>query len=78
MVVYGVYHHVSRGHLDRYCDEFAFRYENRKVSDAERANRLVMGAEGKRLTYNNQLQLSKAFKEKWRKNRKPTQLKLGL
>ena len=26
--VNGVYHHVSRGHLARYCDEFAFRYEN--------------------------------------------------
>ena len=30
--VNGVYHHVSRGHLGRYCDEFAFRYDNRKVS----------------------------------------------
>jgi len=47
----GVYHHVGRGHLNRYCDEFAFRYENRKVSDAVRAGKLVMGAEGKRLTY---------------------------
>jgi len=49
--VNGVYHHVSRGHLARYCDEFAFRYENRKVSDGERAKRLVLNAEGKRLTY---------------------------
>jgi transposase-like protein len=47
----GVYHHVSRGHLARYCDEFSFRYENRKVSDGQRANLLVEGAEGKRLTY---------------------------
>ena len=29
----GTFHHVSRGHLDRYCDEFAFRYENRKATD---------------------------------------------
>lgn len=49
--VNGVYHHVSRGHLARYCDEFAFRYENRKVSDGQRAAKLVLGAEGKRLTY---------------------------
>jgi hypothetical protein len=49
--VNGVYHHVSRGHLARYCDEFAFRYENRKVSDGQRAKLLVSGAEGKRLTY---------------------------
>lgn len=47
----GVYHHVGRGHLNRYCDEFAFRYENRKVSDGERSRMLVIGAEGKRLTY---------------------------
>ncbi len=49
--VNGVYHHVSRGHLQRYCDEFAFRYENRKISDGARAKLLVAGAEGKRLTY---------------------------
>ena len=49
--VNGVYHHVSRGHLGRYVDEFSFRYEHRKVSDAERAALLVNGADGKRLTY---------------------------
>jgi hypothetical protein len=47
----GTFHHVSRGHLVRYCDEFAFRYENRKVSDGQRANMVVAGAEGKHLTY---------------------------
>jgi transposase-like protein len=47
----GSFHHVSQGHLHRYCDEFAFRYENRKVSDGARAAMLVTGAEGKRLTY---------------------------
>jgi transposase-like protein len=47
----GVYHHVSRGHLHRYCDEFAFRYELRKIEDGTRAAVLVEGAEGKRLTY---------------------------
>jgi hypothetical protein len=29
----GVYHHVGKGHLSKYCDEFAFRYDARKVSD---------------------------------------------
>ena len=47
----GVYHHVGRGHLNRYCDEFSFRYEHRKVSDGARAAKLVVGAEGKRLMY---------------------------
>jgi transposase-like protein len=49
--VNGTFHHVSKGHLHRYCDEFAFRYENRKTSDGQRAKLLVVGAEGKRLTY---------------------------
>ena len=49
--VNGIYHHVSREHLARYCDEFAFRYENRKASDSDRAKMLVAKAEGKRLTY---------------------------
>jgi transposase-like protein len=49
--VTGVYHHVGRGHLNRYCDEFSFRYEHRKISDGTRASLIVSGAEGKRLTY---------------------------
>jgi transposase-like protein len=49
--IHGVYHHVGRGHLNRYCDEFAFRYENRKVDDGTRASMLVKGGDGKRLTY---------------------------
>jgi len=49
--VNGAYHHVSRGHLGRYCDEFAFLYENRKASDSDRTKLLVAGAEGRRLTY---------------------------
>lgn len=47
----GVFHHVSRGHLHRYCDEFSFRYSHREMSDGERAALLVMKAEGRRLTY---------------------------
>lgn len=47
----GVYHHVGKGHLAKYCDEFSFRYDARKVTDAARAELLVWGAEGKRLTY---------------------------
>ena len=47
----GVYHHVDKGHLQRYLSEFDFRYNHRKVSDDVRASFLVTGAEGKRLTY---------------------------
>jgi hypothetical protein len=41
--------------LHRYLAEFDFRYSNRSklgVNDAERAERAVKGAEGKRLMYN--------------------------
>jgi transposase-like protein len=51
----GVYHSISEAHLHRYLAEFDFRYNNRSklgVEDAERAAKAVMGAEGKRLTYN--------------------------
>jgi transposase-like protein len=50
----GSFHHVSKGHLHRYVDEFAFRYNHRTalgVSDGQRAAAIVRGAEGKRLTY---------------------------
>ncbi len=47
----GVYHHVSEAHLHRYCAEFDFRYNARKVTDAERTALAMRGIEGKRLTY---------------------------
>jgi len=47
----GTYHHVSPRHLHRYLDEFNFRYNARKDSDAERAFLALTKAEGKRLQY---------------------------
>lgn len=50
----GVYHFCDEKHLQRYLNEFAFRYSNRAalgVSDGERAARALKGIEGKRLTY---------------------------
>ncbi len=49
--VVGTFHHVSEQHLDRYVDEFAFRYNHRKETDAERTRKAIEGTEGKRLTY---------------------------
>lgn len=52
--IMGTFHHVSKGHLHRYCDEFSFRYNNRiavGVNDEQRAKNLVTAAEGKRLTF---------------------------
>jgi transposase-like protein len=50
----GVYHFCGEQHLQRYLDEFSFRYSNRAgvgVSDKERAALAIKGAIGKRLTY---------------------------
>jgi transposase-like protein len=47
----GVYHHVSRQHLNRYLSEFDFRYNSREVSDPERSQLAIKGADGKRLMY---------------------------
>jgi transposase-like protein len=52
--IIGTYHHVSKEHLQRYCDEFDFRFSNRKalgVDDVTRADRLLKAVVGKRLTY---------------------------
>jgi transposase-like protein len=50
----GVYQHCGKQHLHRYLAEFDFRYSNRVAlgcDDAERADRLLSGIIGKRLTY---------------------------
>jgi transposase-like protein len=52
--IYGVYQHVSEAHLKRYLCEFDFRYSNRiklGIDDVQRADLVVVGARGKRLTY---------------------------
>jgi transposase-like protein len=50
----GVYQHCSEKHLHRYLAEFDFRYSNRVamgVNDVARAERMIKGIVGKRLTY---------------------------
>jgi transposase-like protein len=49
--VHGSFHHVSKRHLHRYCNEFSFRWERRKAKDGERTEAAVKAAEGKRLAY---------------------------
>jgi transposase-like protein len=47
--IHGTFHHVSKHHLHRYCDEFSFRWNGRKLTDTARRDAAVCGAEGKRL-----------------------------
>jgi transposase-like protein len=50
----GIYQFCAEKHLHRYLAEFDFRYSNREATgcnDADRADRLLRGIVGKRLTY---------------------------
>ncbi len=50
----GVYQHMGEAHLHRYLAEFDFRRNNRErlgIDDKTRADRALVGAKGKRLTY---------------------------
>jgi len=49
----GIYQHCGKQHLHRYMAEFDFRYSNRAAKDIDdtmRAQAILRGAEGKRLT----------------------------
>jgi transposase-like protein len=49
--LHGTFHHLSKEHLQRYCDEFAFRWNHRSNSDGDRTIAALRTAEGKRLRY---------------------------
>lgn len=48
---YGVFHHFGKQHLQRYCDEFSFRWNHRKSSDSARRDAALGMTAGKRLMY---------------------------
>ena len=48
--IYGIYHQVSPKHLQRYCDEFGYRYNTRDIKDTARFEFTVRNSEG-RLKY---------------------------
>ncbi len=49
--IHGSYHHVSKKHLQRYGDEFAFRWSQREVTDKERTESALRQVIGRRLPY---------------------------
>lgn len=55
--IYGTYHHVGKPYLQQYLNEFDFRYNNRRISDAERMETAARACEGKRLTLRKPLAL---------------------
>lgn len=47
--IHGTFPHCGKQHLHRHADEFAYRWNYRKVSDAERTEAALRQAPGKRL-----------------------------
>ena len=48
--IFGIYHYVSAKHLNRYVDEFSYRYNTRELHDKDRFVSSLESVEG-RLTY---------------------------
>ncbi len=49
--LFGIYHHVDAGYLGCYLSEFDFRFNRRKITDAERFAALVAQVSGKRVLW---------------------------
>ena len=49
--VVGTFHHLSKHHMHRYCDEFSFRWNTRKWKDVDAMALVIKNTDGKSLQY---------------------------
>ena len=49
--IIGTFHFVSHKHLQRYCDEFAYKHNNKSISHTERFANTLKNATNTKLTY---------------------------
>lgn len=49
--IIGIYHNVSLKHIDRYCDEFSYWYNNRHFDQDNVVKTAMVQSEGRRLKY---------------------------
>jgi hypothetical protein len=49
--ILGVYHFTSHKHLQRYCDEYSYRFNNREISSVERFAKAIENVIKARITY---------------------------
>lgn len=54
--VYGTFHHISEKHMDRYVNEFVYRWNRRKITDMQRTTQAIVSVKGKRLMYKTLIQ----------------------
>jgi transposase-like protein len=54
-MIHGTYHSISPKHLPRYCAEITYRFNSRKIKDADRFKQTISNVEG-RLKYKNLIQ----------------------
>ena len=55
--IIGIYHQISRKHLQKYVNEFALRFNSRKDETQVRFNDVLQNISGKRLTYKKLIQV---------------------
>jgi len=62
--LHGIYHQVSYKHLQRYCDEFTYRYNSRQLKDSERFNMSIKNME-RRLDYKTLTKAPDTYSHNW-------------